>query len=178
MKKCDSKNRPHCRITFSLHQPFENFPKNLDLKKQDIRTERLNGLCPSLIEDLSICLENQDLTYKVLVHGDITRDNILLGSNGTLTLIDFADCMVAPDYYELPAIIFELFLCDKDLISVFIGDTDKEEFLETLIKGLSIHIFCGNLLKDYFKRFDIPIDRMKCIDELKQLLRKQFFLNE
>jgi thiamine kinase-like enzyme len=162
-------------MMFSLHQSFENFPKRLDLKREGTRAERLKGLSSALIKALAACLESQDLSRKVLVHGDITRDNVLLDSNGRLTLIDFADCIVAPDYYELPAVIFELFLCDKALVSLFVGDADEEEFLDTLIKGLSLHIFCGNILKDYFKRLHMPMDAVKSVDELKQLLRSQFF---
>jgi len=113
----------------------------------------------------------------VLVHGDITRDNLILSSNGKLTLIDFADCIVAPEYYELPAIIFELFLCDKELVCEFIGGGDKEKFLERLINGVAIHLFGGFVLKDYFNRIGMPMDRVKSIDELKQLLRKQLFSN-
>lgn len=163
------------KIIFCLHQPFENLPKLPNLKKQGNRTERMNGLYPTLIKEFLICAETQDFSKMVLVHGDITRDNLILCSNGTLTLIDFADCIVAPEYYELPAIIFELFLCDKELISAYIGDDETEKFLEMLIRGISIHLFGGFVLKDYFSRLGIPIDRVKSIAELKQLLRKQFF---
>lgn len=164
------------KITKGLHKPFENFPKQMDLKNQDIRAKRMNGLCPKLINELMRCTADQDLSEVVLVHGDITRENLLLGSNGSLTLIDFADSIMAPVYYELPVIIFELFLCDKELSSEFVGEYDKDMFMEELIMGTSIHLFCGNILKDYFKRFGIPIDKIESIDELKQLLRRQLFL--
>ncbi len=166
-------------ITESLHQPFDQLPQRLDLRQQPLRTERMRGLSLSLIEELSRRAENQLLLESdlVLVHGDITRDNVLLGSNGNVTLIDFADCLIAPSYYELPAIIFELFLCDKELVSAWIGDTDRERFLEMLIDGLSLHLFCGNILKDYLTRSGLPIDSVNSIEALKDLLRHQWFLN-
>lgn len=164
-------------ITSRLNQPFDHLPPQPDLRNHPYRTERMNGLHPSLIQELEIRASERNYSGKVLVHGDITRDNVLLDSQGTLTLIDFADCMIAPEDYELPAIIFELFLGDAELVSAFleIKGADKEEFLEELINGLSIHLFCGNILKDNLNRLGIPFTSVKNMDELKQLLRMQLF---
>lgn len=163
------------KITTELHKPFNNFPKQIDLKNNDMRVSRLKGLNPNLINDLNTYVGNLDFSEAVVVHGDITRDNLLLSSDGSLTLIDFADSLIAPKYYELPAIIFELFLCDKELTKEFVGEIDEEGFLNDLIKGTAIHLFCGFILKAYFKRFGMPIDEVKSIVELKSVLRNQLF---
>ena len=146
------------KITTGLNKPFDNFPKRIDLKNNDMRVSRLKGLNPNLINDLNTYVGNLDFSEAVLVHGDITRDNLLLSSDGSLTLIDFADSLIAPKYYELPAIIFELFLCDKELTKEFVEGSNKEDFLNDLIKGTAVHLFCGFILKAYFKRFGMPID--------------------
>ncbi|MEK8213439.1 MULTISPECIES: aminoglycoside phosphotransferase family protein [unclassified Paenibacillus] len=163
------------QISVKLHQPAQNLLPRIDLRIQDNRMNRMDGLNPNLIKELARCAENLDYDEVVLVHGDITRDNLIIGTDRSVTLIDFADCIMAPAYYELPAIIFELFLCDQELVAVYIGEEDRELFLDALIKGLSIHLFCGFILKDYFERSDIPRDRVASIDELRLLLQKQLF---
>ncbi|MEK5236934.1 aminoglycoside phosphotransferase family protein [Paenibacillus sp. FSL L8-0470] len=163
------------QISVKLHQPAQNLLPRIDLRIQDNRMNRMDGLNPNLIKELARCAENLDYDEVVLVHGDITRDNLIIGTDRSVTLIDFADCIMAPAYYELPAIIFELFLCDQELVAEYIGEEDRELFLDALIKGLSIHLFCGFILKDYFERSDIPRDRVASIDELRLLLQKQLF---
>ncbi|WP_438498074.1 phosphotransferase [Paenibacillus sp. IHBB 3054] len=163
------------QISGKLHQPAQNLLPRIDLKNQDNRMNRMDGLNPNLIKELARCAENLDFDEVVLVHGDITRDNLIIGTDRSVTLIDFADCIMAPAYYELPAIIFELFLCDQELVAEYIGEEDRELFLDALIKGLSIHLFCGFILKDYFERIDIPRDSVASIDELWLLLQKQLF---
>lgn len=163
------------QISGKLHQPAQNLLPRIDLRNQDNRMNRMDGLNPNLIKELARSAENLDYDEVVLVHGDITRDNLIIGTDRSVTLIDFADCIMAPAYYELPAIIFELFLCDQELVAEYIGEEDRELFLDALIKGLSIHLFCGFILKDYFERIDTPRDSVASIDELRLLLQKQLF---
>ncbi|WP_058301249.1 phosphotransferase family protein [Gorillibacterium timonense] len=162
-------------ILTKLNRPGPDPLPLLDLSDQSTRLKRMEGLNPALIHGLSLVAEEQDLSKPVVVHGDITRDNLIIGSDGSVTLIDFADSRLAPACYELPALVFELFLCDKELVSAYIGKEDRERFLDALIGGLSLHLFCGNILKDYFEQIDWPKDRIASVPELKQLLQDQFF---
>jgi serine/threonine protein kinase len=159
-------------ILSKLNQPVENLITKQNLNVQIRRKERLNGLSKQLIEELENCANNQDLSNSVIVHGDITGENVRVNHMGELKLIDFADCMVAPSYYELPPIIFELFRYDMEYVKAFIEDEDADIFLDKLILGLSLHMFCGNIIKDFLGRLDLPLDSITGLDELRVLIKK------
>lgn len=158
-----------------LNQPADNLIGKKDLKKQALHNPNLTGLPQTLINDLADCVNEQNINSFCLVHGDITEENVLVNSKGEIRLIDFADCTLAPEYYELAPIIFELFRGDKDYVREFIGEEDKEEFLDKLIKGLALHNYCGNIIKDYLTRLQIPYDKVKDMEELKQIIKANIF---
>lgn len=158
-----------------LHQPIGNIIPSVTFKNHAKKMERMNGLHTHFIKEWSELEKKQNLKKQVLVHGDLTRDNLILREGGDLTVIDFADALLAPASYEWPAVIFELFLTDKELTAEFINGRDYEEFLEELMNGLSLHLFCGDILKDYFQRNHLPMDKITTIHDFKCLLRKTFF---
>ncbi len=154
-----------------LNQPADNLPIKRDLISQAIHNSRLNGLYRDLIRDLSDCVNGQNLNSCVLVHGDITGENVLVQPDGVIRLIDFADCTLAPEYYELAPIVFELFKGDKEYVNEFIGGQNKEEFLNHLINGLALHDFGGNIIKDYLTRLNIPFDQVKDLQALRKIIK-------
>jgi serine/threonine protein kinase len=162
-------------ILKKLNKPVDSPIKSITSKNKDEQLEIMTGLNSKLIEELIACSSQVILDNLVLVHGDITRDNILVSKTNDITLIDFADCIQAPSFYEFPAIIFELFLCDRELVSCFVGNRNKDVFLDLLLKGLSIHTCCGYILKDYFVRIHLPLDKIDSIVNLKDLLKKDLF---
>lgn len=159
------------QIQWKMNRFADGLLSPIDLTKQDKRTERMAGLNLNLIWEMSKYAENLDFRHSVLVHGDMTSENVLIRANGIVSLIDFADCLMAPSFYELPPIIFELFLCDKELVAEYIGQEDRNLFLDNLIKGLSVHLFSGFILRDYFDRIHIPRDSIKSVQELRHLLQ-------
>ena len=163
------------RVLKILNQPAEELLPKRDLKKQAAGNFRLMGLSPSLIQELEDCMQKQEVSNCCLVHGDITGENVLIDSEGTLRLIDFADCNLAPAYYELAPIVFELFRGDKEYVSEFVGETNREEFFEQLMKGLALHDFCGNLIKDYLTRLQIPYESVQDLEELRVIIRSNIF---
>lgn len=162
-------------ILRKLNKPVNSTIKSIASKNMDDKLMRMNGLNKKLITELIELSSKVSLNNSVLVHGDITRDNILISRNHNITLIDFADCVIAPSFYELPAIIFELFLCDKELVTCFVDNMNKDVFINLLIEGLSIHICCGNILKDYFTRINMSFQTIDSIISLKSLLKKELF---
>lgn len=163
------------RVLNILNQPAEELLPKRDLKKQAAGNFRLKGLSQTLIQELEDCVQKQEVGNCCLVHGDITGENVLIDSEGTLRLIDFADCNLAPAYYELAPIVFELFKGDKEYVSEFVGEKTREEFFEQLMKGLALHDFCGNLIKDYLTRQQIPYESVMNLEELRSIIRSNIF---
>ncbi len=81
-------------------------------------------------------------------------------------LIDFADSCMAPAEYELCAPFFELFLEDRFLISGFTEADGKDAFLIKLMKGLSIHPYCANIIADFCARQDLNLSDITSLSVL------------
>lgn len=162
-------------ILNNLNQAGDHLLLKKDLKKQAIGNPHLQGLPQTLIQDLADCVRKQDIGNYCLVHGDITGENVLIASDGGLRLIDFADSILAPAYYELAPVIFELFRGDKEYVSEFAGEENRDEFLDRLINGLVLHDYCGNLIRDYLTGLHIPYEEVKNMEELKKIIKSNIF---
>lgn len=159
-----------------LNQPADIVPR--DLKQQAMENERFGCLHPRLVSELKARAQSLDLSDSVLVHGDCTGENLLVDDGGAPVLIDFADCCLAPAWYELPAAVFELFHCDREAVDAFRGGEDRKVFLQKLLDGLCIHDFGGNILHDFFEREGIDADEISSVRTLEVLLRSRLFGRE
>lgn len=146
-----------------------------DLKKQAAENVRFDCLHPQLTAELKARAAALELEDNVLVHGDCTGENLLVSDEGIPMLIDFADCTLAPAWYELPAAVFELFKCDRDAVNAFRGEESRETFLKKLIDGLCIHDFGGYILHDFFEREGIDLHETASIRSLELLLWNRLF---
>jgi len=112
----------------------------------------LPGPLIAQIEDYLLPLDQLvDLTaLPYLIHADLTQDHLLgrLVDGGweTLGIIDFGDAMVADLAYELVALHFDLFHCDKRLLEIFL-DTygmkkgDRKTLLRRAMNMALLHRF-------------------------------------
>jgi len=106
--------------------------------------------------------------HSVLVHGDLTGENVLIGNDG-LTLMDFGDAVIAPPCYELPALVIEGMHLDACAVSGFYGG-ELECFVKETLDGLSLHLFSGQLIGSAADIIGVPITEITSIDMLKNLL--------
>lgn len=169
-----------------MNQPAEGLIAQKDLARQALENPRFEGLHPGLRADFRAMAEKYGALDKktlppffkpVLVHGDCTGENLLAQKDGdgfALRLIDFADCCMAPSWYELPPVVFELFHEDPQLVRAYIGETDFAEFLEKLVWGLALHDFGGDILKGFFARQKISPDSVDSAAALRWLLAEHF----
>ena len=105
----------------------------------------------------------------VYVHGDLTGENIIMNKD-MITIIDFGDARSAPQYYEYPPIVFDLFNHDKTLSNLFAQG--KKDFVEELFLGTVLHEFGANFVKDICKNH-LGIDPVNLTDiyEIKKHIR-------
>ena len=139
----------------TLHCPAEGLIPPIDLLRQALDNPRLERLPVSLRDEMAERAAGLDLTDTVLVHGDLTGENILIGANNRPIIIDCADACLAPWWYELAPLVFELFHCREDLLRLF-ADTDSDVFVEQVMDAVCIHDFGANMLWDTAVREGIP----------------------
>lgn len=85
---------------------------------------------------------------EVYVHGDLNPDNIIVGADGEIYIIDFADAMIAPIELEQASILCDGFKFDSAYRSGFAGEYEKTALTEQLLYGLLIHDFGLNIIRD------------------------------
>jgi len=91
---------------------------------------------------------SRDFGERVLVHGDLCGDNILVGEGG-LWLIDFADSVLAPRIYEHALIAIELFDFDAELLHGYFGGAGRDELVRLCADGMLIHDYGADILKEH-----------------------------
>ncbi len=138
-----------------LNQPAEGLIPPIDLLRRAVENPRLSKLSPALREEMRRRAEGLDLSQRVLVHGDLTGENLLIGEDGELQVIDCADACLAPAWYELGPIVFELFRCDPILLRTFAGP-DWNKFTELALDAVSVHDFGADLLLETARRENLP----------------------
>lgn len=143
------------KVLCKLNCPVEGLIPTIDLLERALENPRLERLPPSLAGELRSRAEKLDLSQRVLVHGDLTGENLLVDGAGTLTVIDCADACLAPAWYELAPIVFELFRCDPALLRAFAGEK-REGFVEQVLHSLSIHDFGADILRECARRENRP----------------------
>ena len=150
-----------------------------DLFKQAEENDRLDQLSPDLkrnIMERIIQYEHDPQLHKIFVHGDLNNHNILY-ADGSLALIDFGECQFAPECYEIPPIIIDLFKCDKVLTHLFIHQNNitHDEFLDKLVDGISLHDFGGDYIMKICNYAQKDVNTIQNLTELKETLFQLFF---
>lgn len=144
------------KVLCKLNCPADDLLPAIDLKERAIHNSRLAALPETLQQEMRQRALRCDLSQRVLVHGDLTGENLLVTPQGTLTVIDCADACLAPAWYELAPIVFELFRCESVLLREFAGE-GQEEFLEQVLDAVCLHDFGANLLLTAARREHLPI---------------------
>lgn len=143
-------------ILCKLNAPAPGLLPALDLRRQAMENPRLAQLSPGLQAELRCRAKQADLSRPVLVHGDLTGENLLVQEDGRVVVIDCADAHLAPAWYEYGPVICELFRCDPALTAAFAGE-DKERFLSDLLDSIALHDFGPDLLRESAKRAGRPL---------------------
>ena len=131
---------------------------------------RLEKLTPSLREEVLHRLEGIELGEIVLTHGDLTGENLLVKEDGSLVVIDWADARLAPAWYELGPIAFELFQGRGELLRLFAG-ADREAFIERLVDCCCLHDFGADFLWNFWQREGVA--EFRSLEEVRELLEKK-----
>lgn len=151
-------------LLLKLNRPADDLIPPVDLKKRALTNPRLRLLPANLAKEMTEQVKNMALPRSVLVHGDLTGENLLVDSRGRLVVIDCADACLAPWWYELAPIVFELFRCDKHLLSCFFRE-DRQGFISGTISSLCIHDFGGGLLTEAMKYHKVTFNSLSDVEK-------------
>lgn len=154
----------------TLNRPAPGIFPWEDLKAQARTNKRLEKLTPSLREEVLHRLEGIELEEIVLTHGDLTGENLLVKEDGSLVVIDWADAHLAPAWYELGPIAFELFQGRGELLRLFAG-ADREAFIERLLDCCCLHDFGADFLWNFWQREGVA--EFRSLREVRELLEKK-----
>ena len=124
----------------------------------------------SFRDDKAAVIRDISLDNLVYVHGDLTAENMIIDDNGTACLIDFADSLIAPYYYEWMPLVFSLFKCDPIMMAAYFGDYHNDDFYDRLTRGVLFHEFGGPAVKELCKAKGVGINTLTDVSHLKTLL--------
>lgn len=138
-----------------LNRPADGLIPPIDLRKRAVENARLEKLPPALAREMRERAASLSLTPAVLVHGDLTGENLLVDETGRIVIIDCADACLAPAWYELGPLVFELFRCDPFLLKLLAGD-GREAFAQRVLDAACLHDFGADLLREAAARAGRP----------------------
>lgn len=144
------------KLTGKINVPAAGLLPEVDIKQRALENTRLKALPEKLQNDMRSRAAALDVSDRVLVHGDLTGENLLVDEAGDPVVIDCADACLAPAWYELGPIVFELFRCDGRMLKEFAGP-DRAAFLERVLDAVCIHDFGAYLLREAARREGMPL---------------------
>ena len=149
----------------------------VDLLTRSLENPRWQSVPALLAQQLKVRAKAvwQRRERHVLVHGDLTGENVLLLPEGRLALLDFGDAVLAPECYEWPSLFLEGMRADTDVLQGFLDGEPPEAWLEALLDGLSLHDFAGNLIADFARRKGIAIGQLNSLQALRQARLQKVF---
>jgi len=146
-------------ITNKMNVPSDKF-NDYDIVKKALICERWSVFPQSFqYERRKYIEQHYKNTNLVYVHGDLNPDNVLIDTEKTLHIIDFADAVLAPSEYEIVAIICELFCFEKPYMDGYFGEYDIVKLADKCFNGLLVHDFGYNIIRC----------NLGCIDEITSL---------
>ncbi len=102
----------------------------------------------------------------------MTGENIIVGDDGDVFLIDFADSRLAPYHYEWPPLVFALFGCDAVMMEAYFGDYRHDGFYDMLTLSMAIHEFGGPLVKQICELSGLATGTITDMSRLRALMVK------
>ena len=116
------------------------------------------------------CIRTYPHGTPVYVHGDIHVDNVLLGDDGKIWILDFADSVNAPVEYEYASLFPGLFRLETAYLDGFFGTGrwTPETVADMLAYGFCMHRFGGHIIDDLFEDRSM----LHSVDDLREGIRQ------
>ncbi|MGB7605459.1 MAG: phosphotransferase [Lutisporaceae bacterium] len=132
------------KLTNKINIDCEEF-NNIDIFNNVNKNKSFDRFTSRFKSERLEYIKSHNYGKKVLVHGDLCKDNILLVNN-EVYIIDFADSILAPIVYEQALIACELFDFDKWLMKGYFNEYSSYELTQICLSGLLIHRYGGEII--------------------------------
>jgi len=158
-------------IKAKLHGPA----RGIDIPRFDdpgrINSALWKSFPESFKEDRQRVIDNTVFPELVVCHGDMGRQNIIINARGDLYLIDFAESVQAPHYFEDSKLI-EDFGCDHVLMKALYGNYENDAFYEMITISMLLGWFNGILIEWIAERIGVDKSDISSIPALRNMLMK------
>lgn len=156
-------------ITKKLNQKVKKSLFKKDIIHTVLHNKKWNKYQNRVKQQIFDHVQKLDFNNQVFVHGDLTKENILIDQNNQIFVIDFADSLVAPYYYEFPPILFDLFDFNPILIKTFLKDVSPST-VDVIFNSLMIHEFGADFIQLFYERCHQSINQINDIKEIKSIV--------
>lgn len=155
-------------ITDKMNTPCEPF-NGIDIVNDKERNNRWDKYPECFRAERTAYIQSHTYGDEVFVHGDLCGDNILLTPQGELYIIDFADAVLAPVFYEHALVAVELFVSDPALLRGYFGDYQAAALAEVCFNGLLVHDFGGEIVQYRIGK----VDEFQKLDDLRERVKRK-----
>jgi len=124
----------------------------------------------SFKEDRKRVIDNTVFPELVVCHGDMGRQNIIIGPRGDLYLIDFAESVHAPHYFEDSKLI-EDYGSDRVLMKALYGNYENDAFCDMITISMLLGWFNGILIEWIADRTGVNKSDISSVNALRDMLK-------
>ncbi len=123
--------------------------KRIDIFEREQTNPRWNIFTDGFNAERLAFIETMRHETRVLVHGDINNDNLLLTPDKEICILDFADACFAPPDYELPPVVFDTMHFDTAFLRGYVSKDgmDAETLAERCLRGVMMHDFGADIIR-------------------------------
>ena len=128
-----------------------------------------NNLPESFREDRQRHISNTVYPELVVCQGDMGGQNIIIDSKGRLNIIDFAESIHAPCYYDERTLL-EDYWQDRILMEALYGDYKNDKFYDMITMSMLLGWFNGVIIGWLAEKIGYDFNRITSVKALKVML--------
>lgn len=152
-------------------------PTNIDIPRyndsEKINSNSWNSMPEAFREDRKHYLANSKFPDPVFQHGDLWDGNIFIDKQGCLVLIDFAESLIAPSYYDMGPMILNGGY-DSIRLEAYFGDYRNDVFYDTFTTAWLLNWFGATFIEWSAKDMGIDFKSLTSVNTLKNMIVKMF----
>lgn len=137
------------KITLLINFP-EQSVNSIDVLENARKSDAFSSMPQSFIDERLEAIDAYRPNCYKFTHGNLTRDNILVGHDDRLYVTGFSHACNAPIEYETAPLVIDLFGLDPAYIRGYYGLYDSFELTERVLIGALIHENGFDLLTNAF----------------------------